>query len=142
MQSGSAPDHTSVPPEDLLVCRYLFGLGNNPFPWWRPIPGTPPWHPKDALLVSVKAFGCFPDINGRLVGGYHVGISVLDLRDFDRRDTINIIKSYQFQVGCGSWSVRCCPGEFLFGNTKKIEQEDIESEVQRIIGNRYYMVVS
>ncbi|KAI1307477.1 hypothetical protein F5Y03DRAFT_405570 [Xylaria venustula] len=146
MHSDCAPNHTGVLPEELLVCRHLFGLG--------PSPLSDRWlgsqihncHLRDVLLVSVYVTGTGTSGISELKEGYQVGISTLDLRDFDARGTTNVIKSYQLQV----WNrpdgkyIRHAyhPRDFQFGNTNLLDQRYVKTTLRKIISGRPYVVVS
>ncbi|KAI1204791.1 uncharacterized protein F4807DRAFT_471752 [Annulohypoxylon truncatum] len=152
--SCGAPKHTGLLREELLVFRHLLGLGENP----SQIRLGPPLSNsslKDILFVSIDVDGP-RDFKCAENSPCLVGISILDTRRLQFYMTTisvaaktrsalgnveNLIKSHQLQVGQSN-HLSYRSSKFLFGETRQIKADKVKTYLQRLIKDRFFVLVT
>ncbi|KAI2463145.1 hypothetical protein F4781DRAFT_417508 [Annulohypoxylon bovei var. microspora] len=151
--SCGAPKHTGLLREELLVFRHLLGLGEN----LTQIRLGPPLSNsllRDILFVSIDVDG-LTDFKSAENSPCLVGISILDARHLQSymntisasaktrsplRNAEDLIKSHQLQVGQSDYLSQRC-SKFLFDETRQIKIENVKTYLQRLIKNRFFVLV-
>ncbi|KAI1354932.1 hypothetical protein F5Y01DRAFT_220517 [Xylaria sp. FL0043] len=144
-----SPDGASQPPEELLVLRYLFGLGENPFPAEDQLgPTLADTLLKDVVLVSIQAAG-HPDDGEEQHNATHVGVSMFNLRRLqlllrrnkDSAAGLNLINSMQFQLKPEPiW--RYLRKAYIFGKSKRSRHTRFAKTIKSLLKNRRIVLVT
>ncbi|KAI0454505.1 hypothetical protein F5B21DRAFT_232902 [Xylaria acuta] len=145
--SCGTPIHTGLLREELLVSRYLLGLDETPFPTQNQLgPPLPDSRFRDILFLSIHIGGT-SCLEGASNHPYLLGISILDTRRLrsyrasDESAARGPITSHQLQVG-QSKNTAFLAGRFLFGENRQIEGECVKTYLQRLVRNRFYVLVT
>ncbi|KAI1284680.1 hypothetical protein F5Y07DRAFT_11843 [Xylaria sp. FL0933] len=144
-----SPDGASLPPEELLVLRYLFGLRENPFPAEDQLGLTlDDTLLKDVVLVSIQAAG-HPDDGEEQHNATHVGVAMFNLRRFqsplhrnkDSAVGLNLINSMQLQLKPEPiW--RYLRKAYIFGKSKRSRHTKFAKTIKSFLKNRRIVLVT